>query len=897
VSLSPGTRLGAFEIVDAIGAGGMGEVYRARDTKLGRSVALKVLPSIFASDPERLARFAREARMLAGLNHPHIAQLHGFEDSAGTPVLVMELVEGEDLSNRLARGRIPVDEALAIAKQIAEALEAAHERGIVHRDLKPANIKVREDGTVKVLDFGLAKALEGSSAADGTSGAGGTRGQAPLNSPTITTPAMTLHGVILGTAAYMAPEQAKGKVVDKRADIWAFGAVLFEMVTGRRAFAGDDVSDTLASVLRADVDWTDVPPSVVRLLKKCLERDPKRRLHDIADAWDLLADVPAGPVPETTRLRWLAWGIAGLLLVATIGLAFVHFRESTPAADVVRFQIQAPPKNVFDIYLALSPNGRRLAFTARDETGILRLWVRDLDTLEARPLPGTEEAGSPFWAPDSRSLAFGINRTLKRIDVSGGPAQTIGEAPAVVGTGTWNRDGVILFGLRGGGPVLRVAASGGVPTPVTSVEASRQETFHSFPHFLADGRRFLYYRQSNTPELQGIYAGALDLLPNQQSTSLIVATTMGNSALVADPSGHQLVFYRNGTLMAQRFDIERLQVAGEAVPIAERVGSSGSFGFFAASPTGVLMYRTGTSSSANLEQLTWLDRKGQPAGTIGEPRPIALGAGSPALAPDGSHAVVAIAPTPGPDLWLLEFARGIVTRFTFDPSADINPIWSPDGSRVVFRANRRGSGDLYVKDVNGTSDETAILQTPEPETPTDWSPDGRHLLLFRNDPKTGLDIWVLPLEGSETPQPVLTTSFNESGARFSPDGHWIAYTSNESGRPEVYLRSFVMSADGKPTVGAKWQVSTDSGTTPHWRRDGKELVYRHPSGAMMSVDVTVQGIAIRTSTPRRLFSLPLTVVNWDLSADGQRFLVSLPVAVPTSDPISAALNWQASRTP
>jgi eukaryotic-like serine/threonine-protein kinase len=887
MALASGARFGPYEVVASLGAGGMGEVYRARDAKLGRDVALKVLPAAFADDAERLARFDREAKALAALNHPNIAHIYGFEHGE-TNALVMELVEGEDLARRLARGPIPLDEALPIAKQIVDALEAAHDHGIIHRDLKPANIIVREDGTVKVLDFGLAKALDPVSAA-------GTGPASPLvDSPTITTPAMTARGVILGTAAYMSPEQAKGKAVDKRADIWAFGCVLYEMVSGRRAFAGDDVSDTFASVLRGEVDWSGVPPPIVRLLKKCLEKDPKRRLHDIADAWTLIDEPRVETAPTPARGAWLPWAVAAVLLATTVGLAVVHFRESPVVAEPVRFQIQPPAKNTFDIYLVLSPNGRRLAFTARDDAGVVHLWVRDLDALEARQLPETAGAWSPFWSPDGRHLAFAADRLLKRIDVSGGLPQTLAELPSIVGMGAWSRDGVIVFGSRGPGPLRRIPASGGTPTDLTVVDAARAESFHGFPLFLPDAKHFLYYRQSSAPEFQGIYVGSLDDSADGQSLARLLPAAIGPVQGSFTGTTSRLLFLKDGTLMTQSFDPERRSLIGEATPFTERVGSSGSFGYFSAS-SDVLVYRTGVASATSLEQLTWLDRKGTLLSTVGEPRQVSGAGASLALAPDARSAVAAVAPPPSStsDLWLVEFARGIFTRLTFRSTGELTPVWSPDGTRVAFRMDEAGVGNLYVKPTNGTSEETLLLRTPQTKIPVDWSGDGR-FLFFITLTFSGADLWVLPLE-TGTPMPILQTPFNEVGARLSPDGKWLAYGSNESGRSEVYLRPFLVSADGTPTLGSRWQVSADGGASPRWRRDGKELFFRTASGPLMAVNVAVVDGAVRTDTPRQLFTLPQNALNWDVASDGQRFLISMPVSRPSSDPISVVLNWRSVR--
>jgi Tol biopolymer transport system component len=875
-----GTKIGPYDVLEKIGEGGMGVVYRARDPKLDRPIALKVLPQAFASDAERLARFEREARTLASLNHPHIAQIFGFVDGGGsTPALAMELVEGDDLSRRIARGPIPLDEALGIARQIAAALEAAHEQGTIHRDLKPANIKVRDDGVVKVLDFGLAKAMD----------PGGVEHQVELSkSPTITTPAMTQRGVILGTAAYMSPEQAKGRVVDKRADIWAFGCVLYEMITARRAFDGDDVSETFASVLKGDVDWTGVPTRVRRLLRRCLERDPKRRLHDIADVWDLIDETPEAPAsPARSRAAWPAWAAASVLLATTLGLAAVYFGQTPPIQAPIRFQVSPPDGHAFDIYLALSPDGRRLAFTARDEGNTTSLWVRDLDSLESRRLPGTDGAWSPFWSPDGRYLGFAVQRVLKRVDVTGGSPETLIEAESNIGMGAWNQAGAIVFGSRGPG-ALRLAGSGA--PAVTDVDLARGETFHSFPTFLPDGRQFLYFRQSSKPELQGIYVGRLDVPSTQQSTTRIAQTNLGPVYATFDAQQGRLWYIVNGALVTQPFDLRRMATTGEPVRVAERIGSSGSFAAFAVSKTGVLAYRTG-AASATVEQLMWLDRRGQPIGNVGEPRPYAPIVNSLTLSPDGARAVVAMSPM-NPDLWVVEFSRGIITRLTFRDTTESHPVWSPDGSRIAYRVAESAGADLFVRDTLGTTDEAVLLKSPGQETPTDWSRDGRFLLYQVSPLASASDIWVLPQEGDRAPVPLLQSEFNETGGRFSPDGRLIAYVSNESGRSEVYLRPFSVT-NGKPAVGPKWQVSSDGGQFVRWRRDGRELFFRLLSGAVMAVDVDTSGGPL-TAMPRKLFDLDMTTLNWDVAADGQRFLVSRPTAAVAPDPITVVVNWQAT---
>jgi Tol biopolymer transport system component len=892
LALNPGSTVGHYRILDVIGAGGMGEVYRANDTKLGRDVALKILPEAVAADPERRARFAREARALAALNHPNIAQIHGFEDVEPTSALIMELVEGEDLSNRIRRGPIAFDDAIAIARQIGDALQAAHDRGIIHRDLKPANIKLRDDGTVKVLDFGLAKAL------DQGSGIGDQGSAALSNSPTITTPAMTERGVILGTAAYMSPEQAKGRVVDKRADIWAFGCVLYEMLTGRKAFAGDDVSETLASILKSDVDWTGVPPRATRLLKKCLEKDSRKRLHDIGDAWDLLDDAPPAPaVVVPTRSQWLAWSLAGVFALTTIALAAMRFLASAPEPPAMaRFQLAPPPGNEFGTYLSLSHDGRRLAFTAFDADRNLGLWVRDLDSLEARRLPGTQNATSPFWSPDGRFIAFADGRTLRKIDVAGGPPQTIGDAPTTLGMGAWSRDGVIVVGTRGLGPMYRISASGGSPVPITAVDAAAKERGHSFPAFLPDQKRFLYVKLTGQPATQGVYVGSIDASPDQQDQQRLLPVALGPLGVVPSVEGGRLLFMRDSTLMSQPFDADRVRLSGDAQSVADRIAVSGSFAFFGAAGE-VVAYRTGGAAGITDEQLTWYSRTGAVIGKIGESLAITGGPSSVALAPDGRRAALMVTtPQFTPDLWLVEFARGLVSRLTFTDGGEVAPLWAPDSRRLAYRNSATASQtfELLVKDVDGTTEAASPAAKPVAGIPTGWSSDGRFILFTRGPDAGTLDLFVMMLERRHDAT-LLQTPFSEGSARLSPDNRWMAYQSNESGQYEIYVRPFLVAADGTPSVGPKSRVSTSGGVMPRWRGDGMEIVYRSIAGDFMAVDVKTSGEAIDISLPHRLFPNVAGVHAWDVTADAQRLLLSVPVAnnaaIPP-EPMSIVLNWK-----
>ncbi len=897
MSLAAGTRLGPYEILAALGAGGMGEVYRARDTKLGRDVAIKILPELFAADPERVARFTREAKTLAALNHPHIAQIHGLEDAQGISALVMELVEGPTLADRIALGPMPMDEALPIAKQIAEALEAAHELGIIHRDLKPANIKVREDGTVKVLDFGLAKALDPA--------ASGVEAAALTQSPTITSPAaMTQRGVILGTAAYMAPEQAKGRAVDKRADIWAFGCVLYEMLTGQRAFPGEDVFDTLSAVGKSDPAWNTLPPAtppaIRRLLRRCLEKDRKRRLNSIADARLEIDDALTAPAESTTaaaassshgvRRERLAWSaaVAALAVVAAgaLGRGASLNRGSTPAdTRAMRFALTPPdgwslplgsaPDGGAIAPLAVSPDGRHVAFVARNREGKDLLWVRSFDALAARALTGTDDAAEPFWSPDSRVLGFFAQGKLKKIDVSGGAPVALCDEPRQRG-GAWGGDGVIVFARLASG-LQKVSASGGVPTAATALETG--ETGHWRPTFLPDGRHFLYRSQPTG----AVYVASLD---STERTRIIEWIDSSN---VRYAQGH-LLFLRETTLVAQPFDPDRRVVTGEAFPVAEQIHTDSSqpfFAHFSASANGVLAYQTGASTTNS--QLVWVDRTGQQTAVLGEPGDY----GDVQLSPDGTRAAVSVR-DPGrrtTDIWVFDVARGLRTRFTFDPANDVAPIWSPDGSRMVFGSDRKGPRDLYEKASSGAGAEQLVLGDSATKTAFSWSPDGRFISYSTAGTASGGDdVWVWPLGGERKPFPVVQTPAGETYGTFSPDGRWIAYQSSESGRNEVYVVPF-------PGPGGKWQVSTAGGSYPKWRRDdGKELCYFAPDNTLMAATVTGDGSGFEAGAVQSLFQARVRRGNrlaYDVSADGQRFLVNTLPPDTDAPPFTVVLNWTA----
>jgi len=872
MSLSVGTRVGPYEVLSALGAGGMGEVYRARDTKLGRDVAIKVLPELFASDPERLARFQREAQVLASLNHPNIAQIHGLEESAGVRALVMELVDGEDLAQRIGRGPIPLDDALPIARQIAEALDAAHQHGIVHRDLKPANIKLRPDGTVKVLDFGLAKALDGPASVADLS-----------QSPTVPVQG-TRAGVILGTAAYMSPEQARGRPLDKRTDIWAFGCVSYEMLTGRPAFAGDTLSDTIAAILGREPDWKALPGSTPQrlrdLLRRCLHKDPKRRLHDIADAGIEIDEVQSSPhtdalvrsVPRRKeRLAWMS--VLALVALVAVVLGVFAFR-SAPSPPEMRLDITTPP-TTDPFSMAISPDGQRVVFVATAQ-GRSQLWVRSLDSVSARPLAGTDGAYSPFWSADSRSVGFFAVGGLKRIDIAGGSAQVLAHVALGLG-GTWNRDGVILFCPAPGGPLFHIPATGGEPAALTRLEP--QQTSHLYPTFLPDGRHFLYY-VGGSPGASGVYVGQLD---GSQTRRLFDA-----DAPAVASAGH-LLFVRQGTLLAQGFDPVRSELTGNPFPVAERVLAP-TFGLpvaaVSASVAGPLVYRSG---SMGLQQFVWFDRSGKEIGKVSGPD--IVGAIGPSLSRDGRRVALFRGVNGNVDVWLLEIGRNVVSRFTSDAADDCCPIWSPDGTHIVFTSNRKGVFNLYQKPAAGAEREQLLLTSAQPTSPTDWSPDGRFLLYDSVDPQRGADIWALPLDGDRKPVPVVQTNFNEGGGQFSPNGKWIAYQSNESGRLEIYLQAF-------PGPRGRSLISITGGAQVRWRPDGKELFYISLDSRLMAVPIqfSSNSQAVEAGAPVPLFAMgligPVDADLWYMVAsNGQRFLLNTLTDEPTP-PITVILNWR-----
>jgi serine/threonine protein kinase len=900
--LTSGTRIGPYEITASIGAGGMGEVYRARDTKLNRDVALKVLPASVAGDPDRLARFRREAQVLASLNHPNIAHVHGLEDAGQTTAFVMELVEGPTLAELIERGHgLPLADALPIARQIAEALEVAHERGIIHRDLKPANIKVRDDGTVKVLDFGLAKALEPDTADGNRQTAEGR-----ANSPTITTPAMTAAGLILGTAAYMAPEQAKGKPVDRRADIWAFGVVLYEMLAGRRGYEAEDVSDTLAAVLMREVDWNalpaDVSPRLRTLLRDCLVRDPRQRLRDIGDARRVLDQIISGapeppaataPAASSSRLgTWgtLGWVVATLSLAGGAALAFVHFREIPPTPQRTQFQIPLPEKSSISAF-ALSPDGRHLAFAnavlganfgiASQTAGTI--WVRPLDSLDARALPGTEGlTAAPdqlFWSPDSRFIGFVAQGRLKKVSLNGGPPQTLVANASPLTRATWGNAGAILIVRGPGAPFQRVSEDGDEPVEVGKVLAGESRYL---PQFLPDGRHFLYYVVGVNPATNGIYVSSLDdgaqpkrLLPDSVAARYAPPTH-------SRESGH-LLFTRENTLMAQPFDSDTLTLTGQMFPVAESAGR------FSVSQNGTLAYMP-TGFGTRRQALVWLERSGKQIDVGGPPAEYR----DVRLSPDEKSIVFMRADETNTDIWVLDLGRGVPSRITFDPSTDNLPLWSHDGRRILWPSRRSGRFDLYIKAASGTGEDERFIEMGTTNGwATDWSRDGKFVLYQRPGEKTAQDLWIAP-QGAEAssadkkPFPYLQSPFNEGNGVFSPDGRWVAYESDESGRAEVYVQAF-------PLTNEKDRISTGGGTDPAWSKSGAELFYLAANRDLMAVTYRADVSTFEPGVAKALFQLPGpgTRRAYAVTGDGRRFLVAKPMDDNAVEPLTVVLNWQA----
>jgi Tol biopolymer transport system component len=877
--LRSGARLGAYELLELIGIGGMGEVYRARDSRLQRDVAVKMLPSLVAADPDRLVRFTREAQVLASLNHPNIAAIYGLEDSDGVQALILELVDGPTLADRIETGPIPLDEVLPIAMQIASALEAAHERGVIHRDLKPANVKVRPDGAVKVLDFGLAKALA-------------TDVSAPeaARLPTITSPALTRLGVILGTAAYMSPEQARGKEADKRSDIWAFGCVLYEMLSGKRPFEGSEVTDTLAGVLKSDPDWSALPghtPHRIRLvLRRCLEKDPQRRFHDIADARldleepatrDGGAILPAARSKNRLRDR-VAWPLAALSLALLGGLAAYVALKPAPAREVSRFLVYPPPDSVLGTTagqaergtgnFAVSPDGTRLAFVATGRTGRSQLWIRAFDSFDALPLAGTEDASFPFWAPDARRVGFFAGTQLKRVDAAGGVPRKICDLPGDLDLGgTWGSRGDVLFSAGSAPRLYRVSDEGGTAVPLSVGDAR-------WPRFLPDGRTFLYLSK-DPRENWGVYAGVVagGAAPKRLLTS--------SSNADYDPSGFLLFTSATRELLRQPFDVTRLELSGEATAVADDIAvTPRALSAFSVSANGVLAFQPQSDASS---RFAWFDRSGRMLEAIGEPGKYRY----PTLSPDGSR-LLYVNLADG-DLWIFDMKRQSASKFTNGAGGVFAPVWSPDGAWVYFREHKGSGSAFYKKSASGSAPEELFFEGPI-NGPQQVSPDGKWLLYFAYPEGQALpDIYVLPTTGERKPEQITKTPYSEVEPQFSPDGTFLAYAANETGRNEIYVQPF-------PATGKRWgPISTAGGRQPLWRPDGKELYFVSDDRKFYAVGIK-PGPTFDYDPPQFLFEMPANVFatrnSYVPTADGKRFLINMALDL-NSAPIHVVRNWTA----
>jgi len=887
--MQQGTMLAHYRVEEKIGAGGMGEVYRAHDTVLGRDVALKILPPGFADDDDRVARFQREAKLLASLHHPNIASIFGFETTPECTFLAMELIDGEDLSEILRRGPLPVDEAVDIARQIAEGLEEAHEKGIVHRDLKPANVKLTPDGKVKVLDFGLARAFAGQAA-----------GEQPLGSAPTLTAAMTEAGVVMGTAAYMSPEQARGKEVDRRTDIWAFGVILFEMLTGSRLFAGETATDILAGILKTEPEWEglpdDLPFQVERVLRRCLAKDPRRRLRDIGEARVRLEDPEAesgifsGPVavaraPESRRRSLLPWSLLAVSLVVLAWSAFGRGDGGAEQRQVLHVAMPAPEDADFAVsgsYPGLpvvSPDGRQVVFSTKSKAdGSIRLFVRSLDAGKAVALDGTEDAQYPFWSPDGKWIAFfDRNQGLKKIMAGGGPAQTICTASNAKG-GSWNEAGDIIFTPEYNAPIHVVAAVGGEPRQVTDLNGDDGIDSHRHPQFLPDGERFLYLARGaggRNSELR---------LANLEDGSHAVVMTISEMAQYA--SDH-LLYLNQQTLMAQPFDPGTGTLGGTPVPVAEDVMSlpGAAKGAFSASNEGTLIFLRGM---ANMESsLGWLDRKGIEAGPVSDRAYYE----TVQLSPDERRAAVTIvdAKAGTSDLWIVELDRDFRTRFTNDPADEAFPVWEPDGRALLFVSDRGGHYSVYRQELGHTGEAELVFELETAILLWDCADDGKTILYSTAAEESGFDLWSVDLSAPDEPRLLRRSPSDDGAARFSPDGAWISFWSDESGDGQVYLAPW-------PAVTPLTQVSTTTGTWTDWRGDGLELVFQEEGGRLLSVALTPEDGEIRIGSPEPLFdhsSVKLDGPWLDMTADGERFLAIDTVASDPPPYCDVIVDWPA----
>ncbi len=887
MAIGNGTKLGPYEILSPLGSGGMGEVYRARDTRLGRDVAIKVLPQHLSSNAEVRTRFEREAKTVSSLNHPHICVLHDVGRQGDTDYLVMELVEGDTLASRLIRGALPTVEVVKLGGQIADALDRAHRAGVVHRDLKPGNIMLTRSGA-KLMDFGLARAT-GMASAPGS----GVSIGALTQSPTVAQP-LTAEGTLIGTFQYMSPEQLEGREADARSDLWALGCVLYEMSTGRRAFDGKSQASLIGAIMNSEPAPISqiapvTPANLDRLVRACLSKSPDDRVqtaHDVKLQLQWIAEggsqegspasgISRAPLARARRPHAARIAIAALSLACLV-MSFQLFRSKPAHTPVIRAYIPAPADTWFQLRGAhpgppvLSPDGSQLAFAARSPHGDVMLWVRSLDETEPRVLPGTEGVGYPFWSPDSKSIAFFTGGKLRKVDAAGGPPVVVCDA-AIGKGGDWSQDGFILLAPGNLDPIHRVPESGGQSVAVTSIDSTRNENSHRFPVFLPDGRHFLYYAR-----IGGVDASA--------GGAVMVSTIDGKSASLLMPcqtqafyDGGHLVFARDGVLMARPFDPEAVKFTGDAFPIADAVHVIGGacYGAFTMSHNGVLAFVPPTAQS-DLDLLV-LTRNGTVVDSLGRENYVS----NPALSPSGRSCVATIADrsTGLSDLWLYDLNRGAATQLTFDAVNQASPLWSLDGARIFYSND---NAEIASMPVDGSARGETVYRSTSSALPASWSPDGKRLLIVTSSSKTRFDISVLEMESMKE-QPLLQTMANESQSAFSPDGKWIAYLATDTGRQDVYVMPF-------PSTGRKWQVSTQGGTLPHWRADGREIFYLALDGNIVSVPAETQGSDLTLGKPQQLFQLSADG-NYDVTADGQRFLVTTPAQRAEQPPLSLVLNW------
>ncbi len=882
--LESGSKLGPYQILSVIGAGGMGEVYRAKDTRLDRTVAIKVLPSHLSSNQSLRERLEREARAVSALNHPSICTLHDVGHQDGTDFLVMEYIEGETLANRLTKGALPLDQALRQAVQIADALDKAHRQGIVHRDLKPGNIMLTKSG-LKLLDFGLAKyGGQGRSPSEDLGSVSTFATEIAQN--------LTAEGTIVGTLQYMSPEQLEGKETDARTDIFAIGTVLYEKITGKKAFSGKSQASLISAILKDEPPPISqvqplVPRSLDRVVKMCLAKDPDDRWQNAHDLMNELKWISEGATDHASgtsvhphKSRALLWILAGALILAAAGW-IAYFNRSNAPQKLMQLSIPSPPENEQVYAPAISPDGSRIVFPAADKKGNVNLWVRSFQSSNTQKIPGTEGASNPFWSPDSRFIGFFANRKLIKVDPSEGHSQTLCDVSDERG-GTWNREGVIVFSPNPGDGLYRISSAGGVPTQITSLDPAAKETSHRYPYFLPDGKHFIFFIRAQEKG-SGIYVGSLE---SQEKSFLLPSD---RSAVFS--SGY-LLFQRSTTLLAQAFDTKQLKFSGEAIPLSENVwyqpqhwGTRG----MAVSDNNLLTYVEGS----NQTQLLWFDRTGHQEGSVGSPDDYA---GTPSFSPDGKKFAMQVVDGSLAQIWLYESSGGTRSRLTFGPYYNVVPQWSPDGTRILFASDRNGPFELYLRDASGAGNEELLYQSKNWCHPADWSPDGQYITFTESNPKTNFDVWILRLGEQKKAIPFLVTDANEASAMFSPDGKWLAYSSDESGQPEVYVQPFL------PEKGGKWQVSTNGGYTPKWSKDGKELFYLSLDNQITSSEVKL-GSTFEAAVPRPLFAihpylLP-RIAPWqdafEPAPDG-RFVVHS--ALTSSPPnITVVLNWPLLLTP